>query len=63
MKYTEKHWAVLFWHNPLGWTISTVCQSQVGAEQELKRQREMLPNFDYRIVPCTVSFETIKAHG
>ena len=62
MKYKEKRFAVIFWHNSLGWTVSEVLNSKEAAEIEMEHNKQILPLFDYRIVPCIVSFETKKAH-
>lgn len=60
MKIKQKMWCVLFLHSD-GWTISTVESSRQVAFDEMQREKKILPNFEYRIAPCDVHTETLKA--
>lgn len=55
----NKAFAVIFKHME-GWTISAVEFSKDSVEKELACQKEVLPDFKYRIVPIEMSFHVIK---
>jgi hypothetical protein len=58
MKIKQKQFAVIFKHTD-GWTISAVENSKDASEIEMNKQKEVCPNFKYRIVPCTVEFNVV----
>lgn len=54
---TEKWWAVVFLHSE-GWTISSFHNIRHYALADLKNQKEMQPDFRYKVVQVDVSYTT-----
>ena len=52
-KFLQESWVVLFKHTD-GWTVSSIEFHRDSAENEMKRQKYMIPSFKYKIAPCKI---------
>jgi len=51
-----KWWCVMFLHSE-GWTVTEVFSRQIWALEKMHRDKEVLPDFKYKVVPCTITYQ------
>lgn len=54
-KFIERKWAVVFLHS-MGWTTASIHDERHYALSDMKKSKEVAPDFQYKVIRIEVSF-------